>query len=196
MAGDIPRGRGRLNSIQLLPVEAEEDVAWAFQALRERKKTSEEILESFNLRLAVKGIGPISKSAFNRASIRAARHATRLGEVREIATALATKFEEGTDENVTIMVSETIKTLIFEMLENSKTLSATPMTAEMMANFANALKASEQAEKVAADKKKVVNDAFRKQADAAIEKVAQVRGLSPQAKEEFKKLLFGVVDGQ
>lgn len=192
---DFPRGRGRLNSVQLLPPEAEEDVAWAFQALRERKKTQDDILESFNLRLAVKGLGPISRSAFNRASIRSARAAHRLGEVREIAATIATKFEDGVDENVTLLVSETIKTLVFEMLENAGPLKATPMTAEMIANCAAALKSAQQAEKSAADTKKAVNDNFKKKIGETVDKVAQVKGLSAEAKEEFKKLLFGVVDG-
>ncbi len=196
MAIDIPRGRGRLNSVQLLPPEAEEDVAWAYAALRDRKQTQEDILESFNLRLAVKGLGPISKSAFSRASIRSARTAHKLGEVREIASTLATKFEDGTNEDVIILVSEMIKTTIFEMLENLGSLKPSPMMAEMMANYASALKSAQQAQKVAADTKKVVNDNFKKQLSDTVDKVAQVKGLSPEAKEEFKKLLFGVVDGK
>lgn len=190
------RGRGRLSSVDLLPIEAEEDVAWAFAELRARKKTQEDILESLNLRLAVKGLGPISKSAFNRSAIRTARMAHRLGEVREIATALSSKFEDGGDEDLTLLVSETIKSLVFETLENAGRLKADGLTAEMLANFALALKSAEQAKKVTADTRKVIEANFRKQATDAIEKTAGVKGLTAEAKEEFKRLLFGVVDGK
>lgn len=194
MSGVAPRGRGRLSSIDLLPPEAEEDIAWAFGELRKRNRTQEEILESFNLRLAVKGLGPISKSAFNRAAIRTARMAHRLGEVREIANALSSRFEDGGDESLTLLVSETIKSLVFETLENAGRLRADGVTAEMLANFALALKSAEQAKKVTADTRKVIEANFKKQANEAIEK-AGVKGLSAETKEEFKRLLFGVVDG-
>jgi hypothetical protein len=195
----LPR-RGRLSSIDLLPPEAQEDVEWALKELAARKQTQEDILESFNLRLAVKGLGPISKSAFNRHSLRTAKHAFRMGETRAIAAVLATKFEEGTDEKLTILVSETIKTLIFEMLENAGTLKANALTAEMMFNLAGALKSAEQAEKVAADKKKVVKkdlaELAKEQASAAIDRVAALKGLSAEAKEAFRRELFGIIDGR
>lgn len=189
-----PRSRGRLSSIDLLPIEAEEDVAWAFTELRERKKTQADILDSLNIRLAVKGLGPISASAFNRAAVRTARMAHRLGEVREIAATLAAKFEDGGDEQLTLLASETIKTLIFETLENAGQLPVNGFTAEMLANFALALKSAEQAKKVTADTRKVIEANFKKKAEAAIVSAGGVKGLSPEAKAEFRRLLFGVTD--
>ncbi|CAM5764696.1 DUF3486 family protein [Bosea minatitlanensis] len=187
--------RGRLSSIDLLPIEAEEDVAWAFGELRARKQTQDDIREALNLRLKLKGIAPISASAFNRAAVRTARMAHRLGEVREMAAALATKFEDGGDEDLTLMVSETLKTLVFEMLENAGNLKASPLTAEMMANFATAISAAERAKKISADTRKMIERDFARKADAAIEKVGTFKGLSPEAKEAFKRELFGVRDG-
>lgn len=195
MARQVPRGRGRLSSLDLLPIEAQEDVLWAFAELRSRKKTQDEILESFNLRLTVKGIGPISRSAFNRSAIRTARMAHTLGEVREIANALASRLEDGGDENLTLLLSETIKTLVFEMLENAGKLRADGPTAEMMANYALAVKSAEQTKKIAAETRKISEANFMKRANEAIEKTAGAKGLSTEAKEEFKRLLFGVVDG-
>ena len=201
MSAVVGRGRGRLSSIDLLPEEAQEDVQWALAELAARKRTQEDILQSFNLRLAVKGLEPISKSAFNRKAIRTANTAYRLGEVREIAGVLAERFTEETDrdaEQLTILVSEMIKSLIFEMLESARSLKANPLTAEMMANLANALKASEQAEKVAADKKEKVSsmrERTKAQADEAIERVAAIKGLSAEAKEAFRRELFGIIDG-
>ncbi|MGO4735968.1 phage protein Gp27 family protein [Bosea sp. 2KB_26] len=187
--------RGRLSSLDLLPIEAEEDIAWAFAELRGRKQTQDDIREALNLRLKLKGIAPISPSAFNRAAVRTARMAHRLGEVREMASALATKFEDGGDEDLTLMVSETIKAMIFEMLENAGNLKANPLTAEMMANLAAALSGAERAKKISADTRKMIERDFTKKADAAIEKVGAFKGLSPEAKEAFRRELFGVRNG-
>lgn len=183
--------RGRLSSLDLLPIEAEEDVAWAFAQLRERKKTQEEIREQLNLKLKLKGLAPISSSAFNRAAVRTSRMAHRLGEVREMASALASKFEDGGDEHLTLMVSETLKTLVFEMLENAGNLKANPLTAEMMANFATAIASAERAKKISADTRKLIEKDFQKKADAAIERVGAFKGMSDEAKQEFRGLLFG-----
>ncbi len=109
-----------------------------------------------------------------------------------MAGALASRFEDGGDEELTLLVSETIKTLVFEMLENAGRLRADGETAEMIANLATALKSAEQAKKVSADTKKLINTTFRKQADAVIDKVAASKGLTPELKEQFKRELFGV----
>ncbi|MFC5423955.1 phage protein Gp27 family protein [Bosea eneae] len=187
--------RGRLSTLDLLPIEAEEDVAWAFAELRARKQTQDDIRDALNLRLKLKGLGPISASAFNRAAVRTARMAHRLGEVREMASALATKFEDGGDEDLTLMVSETIKAMIFEMLENAGNLKANPLTAEMMANLATALSGAERAKKISADTRKMIERDFSKKAEAAIEKVGSAKGLSQETKEAFRRELFGVRDG-
>lgn len=186
--------RGRLSSLDLLPQEAEEDVTWAFGQLRSRKMTQEDIREALNLRLRMKGLEPISSSAFNRAAIRTARMAHRLGEVREMASALANKFEDGSDEDLTLMLSETLKTIVFEMLENAGNLKASPMTAEMMANFATALASAERAKKISADTRKVIEANFKKKADAAIENVARTKGITAEIVEDFKRGLFGMRD--
>lgn len=192
MASELPRGRGRLNSIDLLPVEAEEAVSWAFGQLRDRKLTQEQILEQMNEKLAALDLGPISRSAFNRAAVRTARMAQRLGEVREIATSLASRFEDGGDEHLTLLVSETIKSLVFEILENPGPLPANGKTAEMMANFALALKSAEQAKKVTADTKKLIEANFAKKADEAIQKAAKVRGLSAETIDTIKSEILGI----
>lgn len=184
-----PLGKDRLSSIDLLPEEAKEDIAWAFSELRARKRTKDEIHESFNLRLATKGLGPISKSAFSRAAVRTARMAHRLGEAREIASALSSRFEEGGDEELTLLVSELIKSIVFEILENAGRLKADGVTAEMMVNFANAIKAAEQAKKVTADTRKVIEANFKKKAEVAID---GVKGLTPELKESFRRDLLGL----
>ena len=187
--------RGRLSSLDLIPPEAEEDVAWAFAQLRERRMTQDEIRDQLNLRLQLKGLAQISRSAFNRAAIRTARTAHRLGEVREIAAAVATKLEDGGDGELTLLVSETIKTIVFEMLETSGEITATPKSAEMMANLALALKSAEQAKKTSVDARRVIEKDFRQAAEAAIDRTAVFKGLTPELRDAFKRELFGIRDG-
>jgi hypothetical protein len=198
----MKRGRGRLSSIDLLPEWAEPAVQAALGKLRDNDLPQIEILDQFNAELRALAFAAgvmdppqISSSAFNRKTMRLAAHGRRLAETREIATALASKLEQGGDEDLTLMLAETIKTLIFEMLERADGVPAADWSAEMMANFALALKNAEQAKKVTADMKILIEKNFVKQAEAAIEKVSAVRGLSPEAKREFRRELFGVRDG-
>ena len=92
-----------------------------------------------------------------------------------------------------------IKTLIFEMLENAGSLKATPLAAEMVFNLAGALKSSEQAEMTATNRK-VAEEKYREhvksRATDAIDRVAEIKGLSAEAKEAFRRELFGIIDGR
>jgi hypothetical protein len=197
------RGRGRLSSIDLLPDWAEPAVVAALAKLRDNSLPQIEILDQFNAELRALGFAAgvtdppqISSSAFNRKTMRLAQHGRRLAETREIATALASKLETGGDEDLTLMLSETIKTLVFEMLERAEGLNAADWSAEMMANFALALKNAEQAKKVSADTRVLVEKNFAKQAEAAIDKVATAKGLTPETVRDFKRQLFGVRDAR
>ena len=185
-------GRGRLSSIDLLPPEAEEDVEWAHRELAKRARTIDEIHASFNTRLLAKGITPISRSAFHRSSMRLNRMATRLGEVREIAGVLSTRLEDGGDEDLTLMLSETIKVLTYEMLEGAGELKADVDTAEMLQRSAAALKAATDAKRITADTRKRYIADFTKQASEAVDKVAKKRGFDTGAVEAIKASFLGI----
>lgn len=58
--------RRRLGSIDLLPREADEDIAWAAEALRQRRSTQEAIRHELCNRLTEKSLRPVSKGAFSR----------------------------------------------------------------------------------------------------------------------------------
>ena len=78
----MAQNRRVLDSLDLLPPECEDDVVWALARLNERQRTQADILFELNDRLAVKGQGPISKSAFSRRSVRLKRRRDRLAERR------------------------------------------------------------------------------------------------------------------
>jgi Protein of unknown function (DUF3486) len=186
------RGPGRLSSINLLPEEASEDITWAWDQLRRRKLTQDEIRDQLNLRLKLKNIDPISRSAFNRAAIRTARLAHRMGEVREIAAAVASRREPGDDEQLTLLASELIKTMVFEILENAGRLRADGETAEMMANFALALKSAVQTRKISTDERLISEKNFKIRAETAIAAVAARQGLSKERVEELRRDFLGL----
>lgn len=183
MAPPPRKGRGRLSEIERLPNWADEAKIAAFAALRERKLTQLEILDQFNaaLRAAAweQGIadGPqVSASAFNRAAVRLAVHGRRLEETREIAAVLAPKIEQAGDASLTLLISETIKTLVFEMLGNAGDLAADGDTAEMLMFTSRALKHAEEAKKISTDQRLRYEQEFKASADAAVEKVVKARG--------------------
>lgn len=193
------KGRGRLSVIDMLPAWADPCVAKAFEALKDGKIPQIEILEQFNadLRAAAwaEGISDppqISKSAFNRSSLRLATMARRLGDTREIAGVLASKFEGGGDEDLTLLLGETIKALTYEMLENAGQLQANGFTAEMLMNCARALKHAEEAKKITADVKTKIVKEFKATTETAVDKVGKERGWSQDTISDVKARLLGL----
>ena len=111
------RGRSRLDSMELLPEEAQDDVVWAISQLNERRRSQADILFELNDRLEVKGIGPISKSAFNRKSTRLRRRTDQLEERRYIYAGIAEKLTPEEIGRSDIVLGEFLKTLIDELLD-------------------------------------------------------------------------------
>lgn len=192
MAHPAHRQRRRLNSLDKLPDDCREDVAWAYEAIRDRQLEQGEILDELNRRLEVKGEGPISRSAFSRASIRVARMGQRLEETREIAAAVSEKLDVGGGEDVTLLLSETIKMMVYEMLENAGELSADSATAKMMSNLSAALYRAEQSRKLSAEVRAKIEREFAKEAEEAVDKVARKQGLTGETVAAIKTQILGI----
>lgn len=84
-------GRGRLSSIEGLPAVCDEDVAWANSELEARRISQTEILRQLNDRLARKNVGPISKGAFSRYSVRIAQQRQQMLASHKILDAVAAR---------------------------------------------------------------------------------------------------------
>jgi hypothetical protein len=69
----------------MLPEEAEPDVVWALEQLRERTMPQNAILDEFNKRLADRGIAAVSKSAWSRYAVRKAIQFRKLDEVQRMS---------------------------------------------------------------------------------------------------------------
>lgn len=191
--------RGRLSAIDTLPEWADEAKVWAFEQLKERKLSQLEILDGFNGRLKVAALSNgetdppvISRSAFNRTALRVALLSRRLEDTRQIASVIAPKLEEAGDESLTLMVAETLKTLIAEMLGNAGELSADGDTAMMLMATARALKHAEEAKRIGADGRRKYESDLKSKAVKAVDMVAKEKGLSDEAANAIKAKVLGI----
>lgn len=199
MADSVHDRRGRLSEIDKLPEWADEAKLWAFEQLRRRRKSQLDILDDFNKRLRAAALGEgitdppvISRSAFNRTALRIATLGRRLEETREIAAVLAPKLDQAGDASLTLMVAETIKVLISEMLSNAGQMKADGATAEMLMNTARALTAAEQAKRLSSDNRKKIEAELADKATKAIDHVAKKQGLSTDVVNEIKTRILGI----
>jgi hypothetical protein len=183
--------RGRLSSIDLLPAQAEPHVLAALKALRERKKPQQQILAELNAALADYGIRPISRSAFNRKALWLAAYGRQLEHAREIAAIVAEKLDEAPAGDVGLLLGETLKTIIFDVLSEAS-LSDESASMKMLAQASIALRNLEQARRMSVQTRQKIMTDFVRKAGEAVEKVAEQRGLTAETVEVIKAQILGV----
>ena len=181
-------GRGRLSSLELLPPEAQDDVAWARVELAKRDRTQAEILVEFNGRLVDRGIEPVSKSAFNRASVKLAAMANRLAESRAVFAGLAPQFTAETVDEQTVVLGEMIKLLIFDLVQND----GDTLSPKGAMELANAHLAVIRSQAVSAERRRKLEADFVEKAGKAVDQVAKAKGLSDDMRRDLRAELFGV----
>ena len=180
------KGRGRLSAIDMLPPEAEEVVAWAYGELRDRTREQKDIHAEFNEKLAKLGLGPISYSAFNRHSFRLAIMARRHEEVRAITSALTERLDPEDADDLTIMAAETLKTLVYELMEGD---GLKPKDA---LELAQALRAAETAAKMPLQRRREMEATFAAQVDGALKRVGSEKGLDKDTLAAIREGVLGV----
>lgn len=191
------QGRGRLNRIELLPEACAHVVTWAAEELQRRDRTQTEIYEEFVGKLQAvdrehRGeleIDIPSFSAFNRYSLKLATLTQRLNQTREIATALASKFDAGASDDLTLIASEAIKTLVFELVTNGGEAGFDPKSAKALAD---ALFSATRAQGVSTNRRIKVEKEFADKVDQAVETVAKAKGLTRETAADIKKNILGV----
>jgi hypothetical protein len=183
--------RGRLSSIDLLPEQAEPHVLAALKALRERKKPQQQILAELNAALADYGIKPISRSAFNRKALWLAAYGRQLEHAREIAAVVAEKLDEAPAGDVGLLLGETLKTIIFDVLSEAS-LSHESASMKMLAQASIALRNLEQARRMSVQTRQKIMTDFVRRAGEAVEKVAEQRGLTAETVDVIKAQILGV----
>ncbi|MCB1520647.1 MAG: DUF3486 family protein [Hyphomicrobiaceae bacterium] len=192
-AGERPRrkGRGRLSSIDILPEDAEPAVQRAFAALKDRKHPQAQILRVLNMELEALGAKPISKSAFNRKALWLASYGRQLEQAREIASVWAERLDETPDGDVGLLLGETLKTLIFDVLTET-TLSAQSPSMVMLGVASEALRNLEKARELSVTTRVKIERDFIKDAKKAVDRVAKEKGLSKDTISAIKSQILGV----
>ena len=188
MVDDRREGRGRLSSLDLLPEEAEADIVWALEQLRERSMPQGAILDEFNGRLADRGIGKVSKSAFSRWSVRKAIQFRRLDEVRAITSDVVSGLGTGGADEVTVAVAEMVKAAVYEALEGEN-------DPKSILELSRALNAAVTAQKTSTDHRRKLEEQVAAQVEKAAERagdLAQEAGLSADRVAQLRRDVLGV----
>lgn len=182
-------GRGRLSSIDQLPDEAEQDVIWALEQLRERKLPQNTILMEFNERLADKGIAPISKSAWSRYAVRKAIQFRKLDEVQRMSGELVNSLGTDGPDQVTVAVAEMLKTAMFQLLEGGE------VSTKGIMELSRALQSAVSAQKGSDEyRRQLEARVAEKMASAAdrVEDVGREAGLSSERIAQLRREFLGV----
>jgi hypothetical protein len=186
--GDKERqeGRGQLSSIDLLPEEAEPDIAWALEQLRERRMPSKMIMAEFNSRLADRGIAPIKKSAWGRWSIRKAIQFRKLDETRRIASDLVPSLGTDGPDHVTMLIAEMVKMAAFGLLEGGE------VSSKGLMELSRAVATAVGAQKTSAEHRRQLEaevEARLAKAAAAVEEMGAAAGTSAETLQKITTLL-------
>lgn len=183
-------GRGRLSSIDMLPEEAEPDVVWALECLRERSMPQNAILDEFNARLADRGIAKVSKSSWSRYAVRKAIQFRKLDEVQRMSGELVASLGTEGPDQVTVAVAEMLKLAAFQRLEDGE------VSTKGIMELARALSSAVGAQKSSADHRRKLEQEVRERVDKAIENAGKSNE-SPDAQAVLKRIreeIYGIID--
>ena len=191
------RGRGRLNAFETLPPECDALIAAAATQLQARERTQKEIYREFFdacQRLMADSHGELSfaipsPSAFNRYSVNLAAMTRRLDETRAIAGAIAATFDAGKSDDVTLIASEAIKTLVFQLLT---TADPNKVDLKGVKALADALRSAVQAQNISSIRKNRLEQEFSDKAEKAVREVGKAHGWSESSVDEALSKVLGV----
>lgn len=187
-------GRGQLSSIDLLPEDCAPHVAWANQQLALNERTAQNIWEEFNERLAEHD-QEISRSAFGRHSVRLADTTARLAETDRIVSAMGDRMAGRSSDDLTIMVSELGKTLVFEILQGAGAGGIDPKGAKALAGAVlDFNRAQATSTKRRAELEREAQERIDAETDKVIEAVREEAGLSDERIAQLRRDFLGVRD--
>jgi hypothetical protein len=182
-------GRGRLSSLDMLPADADADLAWALEELRGKSLPQNVIITEFSKRLADRGIPSVSKSAFSRWAVRKSIQFRKLDEVRHITSEIVADLGTDGADQVTVAVAEMIKVAIYENLEKGQVDSKSVM------EMARALTSVVSAQKGSNDLRRKLEERAAAQIEHAAdkaEKVATEAGLSAEQAARIRRDVLGL----
>lgn len=195
------RGRGRLSAIDLLPEECDGIISWAASELISNDRTQTDIYGDFKEKLIALqgelglGFDIPSFSSFNRYSTRKAATARALAERREIYAALSDGLSAKDSDDLTVFISETVKTLIGAVAEEavSGRKSTTPKELQALANAAFKI---EQARNLSGRTRRTDEDEVNQKLGNAIDVAAKKVGLSGERVAQLRREFLCVREQQ
>lgn len=187
--------RPRPSSIELLPEECEGVVAWAALELAKRGPTLSEVYQEFKRQLiALQGELGLSfaiphLSSFSRHSLRQGNLRSRSRRGLELANAVVESTSDADADTLTKATTQTLKVLLFEMLESAGENGFVPKEALAMAA---AVKQLQQAENLSTARRQKLDEEFNSRAGKIIDTVAKEKGLSKEVADEILAKILGV----
>ena len=183
--GNRREGRGQLSSIDMLPEECEPDIIWAVEELRERRMPGNAILKEFNARLADRGVKGVSKSAWNRYSVRKALQFRRLEQGHAIMAGIHKQLGSDAPDQVTMVLGEMLKLQVYEILEGGD------LGTKDLAALARVLRNAVQAQADTVEVRKAQTDLQERLAKAATAVASEgaKAGIKPDALAKITNLL-------
>jgi hypothetical protein len=179
-------GRGRLSSLDLLPDEARDDLHWALVELNKRERTQADILFELNDRLEAKGIETISRSAFNRKSMRLAKRTIQLEERRHIYAGIAERLTPEEVGNADLVLGEFLKTLLDELLDEDGL--GTKGAMELARAYKDTVMAQRHSAELREKAEAIVKTRLEK-AVAEVSNVVRKAGVSQETMDEINRRL-------
>lgn len=189
-------GRGRLNSLQLLPKECSDIVIWAAGELQRNERTQQDIYSDFVAKLQERqreshgelDIRIPSKSSFNRYPMELDATTREMSEAREMANAVLSGLDSTSGDDITKFVGEAIKAAVMAMLRTHKGKLAPKNLYEL----ANTMRLIALAQATSTSHRKQIEADLQTKMTDAVETVAQAKGLSRQTVSEIKAQILGV----
>ena len=135
---------------------------------------------------------PVSRSAFNRKSMWLAAYGRQMTQAREVAAVLAEKLGEAPEGDVGLLLNETIKTMVFDLMTEAS-LDDEAASIKMLREAALTLQRLESARRHSVQTRKQIVDEFSAKAATAVDTVAKVKGLTAETAEEIKSKILGIV---
>lgn len=179
-------GRSQLSSLDLVPEAGRDEIVWALGALNARNRTQADILFELNDRLAAVGVDPISKSAFNRAAIRADVARRRMDESAALIKAIAPLATPERVREADLVIGEMLKMLVGALLDRED------LSSEDALNLAQAHVKAIQAQSLSAEMKRVAQAEFDAKLGKAADAVSKVKGITAETRAKIMEQL-GVI---
>lgn len=180
--------RNVLNSLNLVPDAGRDAVQWAMLELNKRSRTQADILFELNDRLAAVGVDPISKSAFNRAAVRAYNRLRRNEEHAAVMAIAHEDLDAKKIERSDAGVAEMIKIMTAEIIDANEGV----ISPEGLSFISRAFRDVITAESLSRDLQEKRQKQYEQTVDAATKAVGRARGLSAETIEQLRAEILGV----